>query len=43
MNGFAIIVLGLIAFGVLHTSTENFEPWQWYVHMIAVPCGWMQN
>lgn len=31
MNGFAVIVLGFIAFGVLHTSTENFEPWQWCV------------
>lgn len=29
MNGFAIICLGFIAFGVLHTKTDNFMPWQW--------------
>lgn len=30
MNGIAIIILGFIAFGVVHTTDENFEPWQWY-------------
>ncbi|KAK0211108.1 major facilitator superfamily domain-containing protein [Desarmillaria ectypa] len=29
MNGFAIIVLGFVAFGVLHTRTGSFLPWQW--------------
>ncbi|KAJ7286130.1 major facilitator superfamily domain-containing protein [Mycena rebaudengoi] len=29
MNGFAVIFLGFIAFGVLHTKTHNFMPWQW--------------
>lgn len=31
MNGVAIIILGFVAFGVLHTTNENFQPWQWYV------------
>ncbi|KAI0053852.1 MFS general substrate transporter [Auriscalpium vulgare] len=29
MNGFAIIALGFISFGVLHTHTGSFAPWQW--------------
>ncbi|KAF8136478.1 major facilitator superfamily domain-containing protein, partial [Boletus edulis] len=29
MNGFAVIILGFIAFGVLHTHTLDFMPWQW--------------
>ncbi|KAJ7827468.1 major facilitator superfamily domain-containing protein [Mycena olivaceomarginata] len=29
MNGFAVIFLGFVAFGVLHTKTPNFMPWQW--------------
>ncbi|KAJ7085782.1 major facilitator superfamily domain-containing protein [Mycena belliarum] len=29
MNGFAVIFLGFVAFGVLHTHTHNFMPWQW--------------
>uniref|UniRef100_A0A0W0GE50 Major facilitator superfamily (MFS) profile domain-containing protein n=1 Tax=Moniliophthora roreri TaxID=221103 RepID=A0A0W0GE50_MONRR len=31
MNGFAVIFLGFLAFGVLHTkaSTSGFMPWQW--------------
>ncbi|OCB84143.1 membrane transporter [Sanghuangporus baumii] len=29
MNGLAVIVIGFISFGVLHTKTDNFEPWQW--------------
>lgn len=31
MNGFAIILLGLIAFGVLHIKSTSFMAWQWYV------------
>ena len=30
MNGVAVILLGFVAFGVLHTHTHKFEPWQWY-------------
>ncbi|KAF7975849.1 hypothetical protein HWV62_8423 [Athelia sp. TMB] len=30
-NGIAIIILGFIAFGTLHTHTHNFMPWQWLV------------
>lgn len=39
MNGFAIILLGFIAFGVLHVKSTKFMPWQWYVfgHFPSVP------
>ncbi|TRM59317.1 major facilitator superfamily domain-containing protein [Schizophyllum amplum] len=29
MNGFAIVFLGFVSFGLLHTSTGGFMPWQW--------------
>ncbi|KAI5900438.1 MFS general substrate transporter [Schizophyllum commune H4-8] len=29
MNGFAIIFLGFVSFGLLHTHTGGFMPWQW--------------
>ena len=29
MNGVAIVVLGFVSFGVLHTHTGNFHAWQW--------------
>jgi len=29
MNGAAIIMLGLIAYGTLHIKTTTFMPWQW--------------
>ncbi|PFH54129.1 hypothetical protein AMATHDRAFT_38116 [Amanita thiersii Skay4041] len=29
MNGLAIIFLGFVSFGVVHTKTERFHPWQW--------------
>jgi ACS family allantoate permease-like MFS transporter len=29
MNGIAIIVMGFISYGVLHTHTKDFRPWQW--------------
>ncbi|PPR05104.1 hypothetical protein CVT26_012340 [Gymnopilus dilepis] len=29
MNGVAIIFLGFVSFGVLHTKSHNFLPWQW--------------
>ncbi|KAJ3484592.1 hypothetical protein NLI96_g5532 [Meripilus lineatus] len=36
MNGTAIILLGLIAYGTSFTSTENFEPWQWLMIITGV-------
>ena len=29
MNGFAIIFLGLVSFGLLHIRSTKFMPWQW--------------
>ncbi|KAF8912083.1 major facilitator superfamily domain-containing protein [Gymnopilus junonius] len=29
MNGVAIIFLGFVSFGVIHTKSHNFMPWQW--------------
>lgn len=29
MNGFAVIFLGLVSFGLLHHQSDNFEAWQW--------------
>ncbi|EKM82407.1 hypothetical protein AGABI1DRAFT_117893 [Agaricus bisporus var. burnettii JB137-S8] len=29
MNGIAVIFLGFVAFGTLHTKTSKFMPWQW--------------
>ncbi|TFK54719.1 MFS general substrate transporter [Heliocybe sulcata] len=36
MNGVAVIILGFIAFGVLHTKTHNFMPWQWLMIITGV-------
>ncbi|EPQ57979.1 MFS general substrate transporter [Gloeophyllum trabeum ATCC 11539] len=36
MNGVAVIVLGFIAFGVLHTQTDNFMPWQWLMIITGI-------
>ncbi|KAH8117203.1 membrane transporter [Phellopilus nigrolimitatus] len=36
MNGLAVIILGFIAFGVLHANTGNFEPWQWLMIITGV-------
>ncbi|CAA7271463.1 unnamed protein product [Cyclocybe aegerita] len=36
MNGFAIIFLGFVSFGVLHTQTENFMPWQWLMVITGI-------
>lgn len=33
MNGFAVIILGFIAYGVLHINTPTFMPWQWCAHL----------
>lgn len=30
MNGFAVIILGFVAYGVLHINTPRIMPWQWY-------------
>jgi ACS family allantoate permease-like MFS transporter len=38
MNGVAIIVMGLISFGVLHTHTKSFLPWQWWVFIGFTQC-----
>jgi len=35
MNGFAVIILGFISFGILHTHTPNFAPWQWSVGYLS--------
>lgn len=31
MNGTAQIIIGFISFGVLHSKTGGFQPWQWLV------------
>ncbi|KAF8891290.1 major facilitator superfamily domain-containing protein [Infundibulicybe gibba] len=36
MNGFAIIFLGFVGFGVLHTKTHNFMPWQWLMIITGI-------
>ena len=36
MNGFAIIFLGLLAFGCTHIKTPSFEPWQWLVAITGI-------
>jgi MFS family permease len=36
MNGFAVIFLGFVAFGVLHTKTHNFMPWQWLMIITGI-------
>lgn len=35
MNGIAAIILGFVAFGVLHITSGSFAPWQWCVHTLA--------
>ncbi|THH28921.1 hypothetical protein EUX98_g5267 [Antrodiella citrinella] len=36
MNGFAIVMLGLIAFGTLHISGGPLEPWQWLMIIFGI-------
>jgi len=36
MNGFAVIFLGFVSFGVLHTKTHKFMPWQWLMIITGV-------
>ncbi len=38
MNGAAIIFLGFVAFGVLHTKSTHVHPWQWFVYRHT--CAW---
>ncbi|CAL1705294.1 unnamed protein product [Somion occarium] len=36
MNGTAIIVLGLVAYGTLHIKTGSFMPWQWLMIITGI-------
>ncbi|KAF9564419.1 MFS general substrate transporter [Agrocybe pediades] len=36
MNGFAIIFLGFVSFGVLHTKVHTFMPWQWLMIITGI-------
>ncbi|KAI5124304.1 hypothetical protein M0805_008912 [Coniferiporia weirii] len=36
MNGAAVIILGFIAFGVLHIKSGRFEPWQWLMIITGI-------
>ncbi|PPQ71813.1 hypothetical protein CVT24_006203 [Panaeolus cyanescens] len=36
MNGFAIIFLGFVSFGVLHSKTHKFMPWQWLMTITGI-------
>ncbi|KAJ3755153.1 MFS general substrate transporter [Lentinula raphanica] len=46
MNGFALMFLGFVSFGLLHTGTQNFAPWQWLmvitglITLLASVCFW---
>ncbi|KAF8687957.1 hypothetical protein AX14_003576 [Amanita brunnescens Koide BX004] len=36
MNGFALIFLGFISFGVTYTKTLHFAPWKWLIIIIGL-------
>jgi MFS family permease len=36
MNGVAVIFLGFVSFGVLHTKTHKFMPWQWLMIITGI-------
>ncbi|KAG1754358.1 major facilitator superfamily domain-containing protein [Suillus lakei] len=36
MNGFAVIILGFISYGLLHTNTASFMPWQWLMIITGI-------
>ncbi|KAG1761711.1 MFS general substrate transporter [Suillus occidentalis] len=36
MNGFAVIILGFISYGLLHTHTTSFMPWQWLMIITGI-------
>ncbi|EJD04860.1 MFS general substrate transporter [Fomitiporia mediterranea MF3/22] len=46
MNGVAEITTGFLAFGALHITTANFEPWKWLmiicgiITIVAAVCYW---
>ncbi|KAJ3808560.1 major facilitator superfamily domain-containing protein [Lentinula lateritia] len=46
MNGFAVIFLGFVSFGLLHTKTHHFAPWQWLmiitglITLVTSVCFW---
>ncbi|THU84915.1 MFS general substrate transporter [Dendrothele bispora CBS 962.96] len=35
-NGIAVIFLGFVSFGLLHTTTPNFMPWQWLMIITGI-------
>ncbi|KIM79602.1 hypothetical protein PILCRDRAFT_823135 [Piloderma croceum F 1598] len=35
-NGVAIIILGFVSFGVLHSATPKFMPWQWLMIITGI-------
>jgi MFS family permease len=35
-NGVAIIFLGFLSFGILHTTTSDFMPWQWLMIITGI-------
>lgn len=36
MNGFAVIILGFVSYGLLHTHTASFMPWQWLMIITGI-------
>ncbi|PCH37793.1 MFS general substrate transporter [Wolfiporia cocos MD-104 SS10] len=36
MNGFAIIMLGLVAYGTLHIKSSVLQPWQWLMLITGI-------
>ncbi|KAF8350493.1 major facilitator superfamily domain-containing protein [Amanita rubescens] len=36
MNGFALIFLGFVSFGVTYTKTPHFAPWKWLMIIIGL-------
>lgn len=36
MNGFAVIILGFISYGLLYTHTASFMPWQWLMIITGI-------
>lgn len=36
MNGFAVIILGFVSYGLLHTHMTTFMPWQWLMIITGI-------
>ncbi|KAI0063439.1 MFS general substrate transporter [Artomyces pyxidatus] len=36
MNGIAVIFLGFVSYGVIHTTTHNVAPWQWLMIITGI-------